>query len=134
MRVFPSGTIKYVAEVWHAGKLHRRTLGNAPLTKTSASTQDRKNLIPHVNADKLATTSLSDVRSFVAQALKERPNHASPEHSIATFTLKHLGIKTRGLPRRSVEKRIEQAVQSMEKCRDIKRYKVSKNMRLNLVT
>ncbi|SHO43281.1 tyrosine-type recombinase/integrase [Desulfopila aestuarii] len=31
LRVFPSGTIKYLAEVWHEGKSHRKTLGSHPV-------------------------------------------------------------------------------------------------------
>ena len=31
LRVFPSGTVKYVAEIWHNGKSHRKTLGSHPV-------------------------------------------------------------------------------------------------------
>jgi integrase len=31
LRVFPSGTVKYIAEVWHEGKSHRKTLGSHPI-------------------------------------------------------------------------------------------------------
>jgi len=31
LRVFPSGTVKYIAEVWHDGKSHRKTLGAHPV-------------------------------------------------------------------------------------------------------
>jgi hypothetical protein len=30
IRVFPSGTIKYVAELWYEGRSHRKTLGTTP--------------------------------------------------------------------------------------------------------
>ena len=31
LRVFPSGTIKYIVEVWHNGRSHRKTLGSVPI-------------------------------------------------------------------------------------------------------
>ncbi len=40
LRVFPSGTIKYIAEVWHNGKSHRKTLGSHPVL----TPQDARNL------------------------------------------------------------------------------------------
>ena len=31
LRVFPSGTIKYIVEVWYNGRSHRKTLGSYPV-------------------------------------------------------------------------------------------------------
>ena len=50
LRVFPSGTIKYIAEVWHSGKSHRKTLGPHPV------------LTPQ-DARKLALSFIRDVQS-----------------------------------------------------------------------
>ena len=50
LRVFPSGTIKYIAEVWHDGKSQRKTLGSHPVL----TTQD---------ARKLAVSFIRDVQS-----------------------------------------------------------------------
>lgn len=50
LRVFPSGTIKYLAEVWHDGKSHRKTLGSHPV------------LTPQ-DARKLALAFIRDVQS-----------------------------------------------------------------------
>jgi len=49
LRVFPSGTIKYIAEVWHNGKSYRKTLGSHPV------------LTPQ-DAKKLAVSFIRDVQ------------------------------------------------------------------------
>ncbi len=50
LRVFPTGTIKYIAEVWHNGKSKRKTLGSHPV------------LTPQ-DARKLAVSFIRDVQS-----------------------------------------------------------------------
>lgn len=107
---------------------------STPLQRTPPIQKRQRNVVVPESADELASASLPDVKFFIRQTLEERPNNACPEHSIATFTLGYLGIKTRSLPRKLVEKRIIQAVKSMVKSGEIKRYKVSKNMRLKLVS
>jgi hypothetical protein len=49
LRVFPSGTIKYIAEVWFKGKSHRKTLGSYPVLSLTDARQ-REDLLPLVGS------------------------------------------------------------------------------------
>lgn len=66
IRVFPSGTIKYVAEVWHNGRSHRKTLGTYPVLGVNEA---RKRAIVHMQdvhsgAHKKATIAYATLGSL----------------------------------------------------------------------
>ncbi len=52
LRVFPSGTIKYVAEVWHGGRSHRKTLGAHPMLKLSDARKDALAFMQRIHSGK----------------------------------------------------------------------------------
>lgn len=50
IRVFPSGTIKYIAEVWHNGKSHRKTLGSYPVLGLTDARQKALSFMQEVHS------------------------------------------------------------------------------------
>jgi len=50
LRVFPSGTIKYIAEVWFKGKSHRKTLGSYPTLSLTDARQKALSFIQGVHS------------------------------------------------------------------------------------
>jgi len=48
IRVFPSGTIKYIVEVWYNGRSHRKTLGSYPVLSLKDARQEALSFIRDV--------------------------------------------------------------------------------------
>ncbi len=61
LRVFPSGTIKYIVEVWYDGKSHRRTLGKHPVLDLKDARQQAISFIRDVQSGQHEATQRAQV-------------------------------------------------------------------------
>jgi Arm DNA-binding domain len=53
LRVFPSGTIKYIVEVWYNGRSHRKTFGSYPVLSLKDARQEALSFIRGVQLGQL---------------------------------------------------------------------------------
>lgn len=53
LRVFPSGTVKYIVEVWYSGRSHRKTLGSYPVLSLKDARREALSFIRSVQLGQL---------------------------------------------------------------------------------
>jgi len=73
-----------------------------------------------------------DVGKVVCEILSQRPHYSLKKSDLITHVCRHFGIRTRGGPRRQLDRKLGQVVQRLRKNGVIEKYK-SKNDRIRLL-
>ena len=76
LRVFSSGTIKYIAEVWYNGKSHRKTLGSFPVLSLKDAKEGALSFIRSAQLGELEVQS--EVQQITLRLLFENYTQGEP--------------------------------------------------------
>lgn len=91
VKVYPSGTIKYIAEVRHEGKSFRKTLGAFPILPASIAKRDALSFINKVRQGKLKDEkkqqSLGQIFEDYLTIAKLKPNTVKNYKHVILFYL-----------------------------------------------
>ena len=80
---------------------------------------------------RVETVSIWEIKRSIPQALSKCPNQSCTVDSMASRVLKELGVLTRGIPRKKIEKRIIRSLSILERQGVVDLYK-AKNKRVRL--
>lgn len=110
VRVFPSGTIKYLAEVWYDGKSHRKTLGSHPILELKDARKQALDFIRDVQSgahekSQKAKITLNDLFKDYTKGDRLKPSTLKNHTQVLQFYLKDwLDVPVASITKEMVEK------------------------------
>jgi very-short-patch-repair endonuclease/type II secretory pathway component PulC len=110
-------------------KTHKAT-EQEPLFKPNETALNQK--IPKSIQEALALKP-AQIRNYIVEILKERPNNSCVKTEIGKYLLKHFELLTRGKPREAFLRKVDSSVSYMDRQKQVKIYKTNKNTRIKLL-
>ena len=110
VKVNPSGSIKYIAEVFHAGRSHRKTIGEHPIITLPKARQLAISFIHQVKTDRLdrqpSSVSLETLFANYTKGDRMKPNTLRNYRHVVCFYLSDwLEIPVASITKQMVEER-----------------------------